>query len=297
MIDNSPTFQRWELDPQWAQVPKGRLKPCTPSVVPSGLIARQTSVPNVETLGYYRQSLRDNDWSASATFSKLLILVALTLTAPLVSAGTITGIVQAQGKQGAGSEAVGGNYDSRKFKFAERVNYDEMHDFIVYIDQAAADKPLPPSKPVQVVTTRKVSQRGAMFSPHVLPVVVGTTVEWPNNDEIFHNVFSISEAKSFDLGLYKSPEVKPITFEKPGRVDVFCSIHTRMNCIILVLENPHFAATDDKGRYAIPNVPAGTYKLKAWHERLPSQVKEIVVPDNGAVKTDFVLGITNLPKY
>ncbi len=248
-------------------------------------------------MGYYRQSPRDNDWPASATFSKLLIIFVIILTAPLVHAGTITGTVQAQGKEGAGSEAAGGNYDSRKYKFAERINYAELRDFVVYIDQATADKPLPPTKPVQVITTRKVSQRGAMFSPHVLPVVVGTTVEWPNNDDIFHNVFSISEAKSFDLGLYKSPEVKPITFDKPGRVDVFCSIHTHMNCIILVLENPHFAATDEKGRFSILNVPAGTYKLKAWHERLPSQVKEVVVPDNGMVKTDFVLGITNLPKY
>jgi hypothetical protein len=70
-----------------------------------------------------------------------------------------------------------------------------------------------------------------------------------------------------------------------------------MNCIVLVLENPHFAATDEKGRYSIPNVTAGTYRLKAWHERLPSQVKEIVVPESGDVKIDFTLGITNLPKY
>jgi plastocyanin len=228
---------------------------------------------------------------------KSLIFTAVTLAATLAPAGTITGSVQAQGKAGANDAAAGGNYDSRKYKFAERVNYAELRDFVVYIDQASTEKPLPPSKPLQVFTTRRVTQRGAMFSPHVLPVVVGTTVEWPNNDDIFHNVFSISEAKSFDLGLYKNPEVKPITFDKPGRVDVFCSIHTRMNCIILVLENPHFAATDEKGHYSIADVPVGNYKLKAWHERLPAQVKEIVVPESGAVKVDFVLGINNLPKY
>jgi hypothetical protein len=70
-----------------------------------------------------------------------------------------------------------------------------------------------------------------------------------------------------------------------------------MHCIVLVLDNPYFAVTDAKGKYEIANVPAGTYRLKAWHERLPAQEKEIIVPSNGEVKVDFTLGITNLPKY
>jgi hypothetical protein len=128
--------------------------------------------------------------------------------------------------------------------------------------------------------------------------MVGTTVEWPNNDRIYHNVFSMSDAKQFDLGLYKgNPPDKRVTFDKPGRVDVFCSIHTSMNCIVLVLENPYFAATDGNGNYTIPNVPPGRYKLKAWHERLPAAEREIIVPTNGEVKVDFVLGIKNLPQY
>src|SRR2546426_4738903 len=127
-----------------------------------------------------------------------------------------------------------------------------------------------------------------MFSPHILPVVMGTTVEWPNNDEIFHNVFSISDAKPFDLGLYRHPEIKRVTFDKPGRVDVFCSIHTTMNCIILVLENQYFAATDARGHYALTNVPPGVYQLKAWHERLPPQTRQIIVPENGEVQAEFV---------
>ena len=227
----------------------------------------------------------------------VLVLAIALLTATLAEGGTITGTVRAQGKPGTEQDATCGKYDSRKYKFEQRVNYAELRDFIVYIDQPGAQKPAPPSKPVQVVTTKKITQRGAVFSPHVLPVIVGTTVEWPNNDDIFYNLFSISEAKEFDLGLYKNPEIKRVTFDKPGRVDVFCSIHTTMNCIILVLESPHFAAADGTGRYSIANVPAGTYKLKAWHERLPSQTTEVVVPESGEVKADFMLGITNLPKY
>jgi len=129
-------------------------------------------------------------------------------------------------------------------------------------------------------------------------VVVGTKVEWPNNDDIFHNVFSMSETKPFDLELYKgNPPEKTVVFDKPGRVDVFCSIHANMNCVVLVLENPYFAVADNARHFSITNVPAGTYKLKAWHERLPAQTQEITVPENGEVRADFILGIKNLPKY
>jgi plastocyanin len=207
-------------------------------------------------------------------------------------------MVRAEGKSGADGEAVGGKYDSRQFKFIERVNYAEMRDFVVYIEGPVGAKPEPPEKPTQIVT-RRVQQKGAMFSPHVLPVVVGTTVEWPNYDDILHNVFSFSEPKQFDLGLYKSQDkaspAPRVKFDKPGRVDVFCSIHTRMSSIVLVLENQYFAATDDKGAYLIGNVPPGVYKLKAWHERLPSEIKEITLPESGTLKVDFTLGIKNLP--
>ena len=222
--------------------------------------------------------------------SASVILLTAFLAAATSQAGTITGLVRAQGKEGAEEDVANGKYESRKFKFAERINYAELRDFVVYIDHSA---PAKPSTPV----IKTISQKGATFIPHVSPIVVGTTIEWPNQDDIFHNVFSISEAKQFDLELYKSPEVKRVPFDKPGRVDVFCSIHTTMNCVILVLENPWFALSDAKGAYTITNVPPGTYTLKAWHERLPIATKEVVVPTTGDVKVDFTLGINNLPKY
>ena len=151
----------------------------------------------------------------------------------------------------------------------------------------------PGTTPVAVTT-----QRNAVFDPHVLPIVVGTTVKWPNEDDIYHNVFSMSDAKPFDLGLYKHGEPgKRITFDKPGRVDVFCSIHADMHCIILVLPNSFFAKADANRRFVIKDVPAGTYKLRAWHERLPKQTREITVPKEGPAKADFLLSITNLPAY
>jgi plastocyanin len=220
------------------------------------------------------------------------------LACGIVSAGTIVGSVKATGKSGADE---GGNasdaYASRKYKFVPKVDYSAMRDFVVSIEGAFGTN-VAPSTNVTSVATRRIAQHGAMFTPHVLPVMVGTTVEWPNDDAIFHNVFSVSDAKNFDLGLYKgNPPNKRITFDKQGRVDVFCSIHSEMHCIVLVLENPYFAATDADGNYKISNVPPGKYKLKAWHERLPADEKEITVPETGEVRVDFTLGIKNLPQY
>jgi plastocyanin len=223
----------------------------------------------------------------------MLFLMALSGSATL--AATITGTVKAEGKAGADADALCGKYDSRQFKFVERVNYSEMRDFIVFIEGPITGSATVPEQHAQIVTDR-VEQKGATFLPHVLPVLAGTTVEWPNNDEILHNVFSFSEGNKFDLGLYKAPKIEKVKFEKPGRVDVFCSIHSRMSCIVLVLENPFFAATDDKGRFKIPNVPSGVYKLKAWHERLPSQSVQVTIPETGEIKVDFTLGIKGLAK-
>ncbi|MDB6126502.1 MAG: hypothetical protein JWM35_398, partial [Verrucomicrobia bacterium] len=91
--------------------------------------------------------------------------------------------------------------------------------------------------------------------------------------------------------------VPEVLFDHVGRVDVFCSIHTRMHCVILVVPNPFFTTADAKGRFVIQNVPAGTYHLRAWHERLPSQVQDVTVPAEGEVKVDFKLGLGELPKY
>lgn len=224
-----------------------------------------------------------------------ILATALSLVA--ACAGDIRGTVRAEGKPELAGDAAGGKYDSRKYKFVERVNYDELRNFVVYLEGPLTNSAAT-SNAVARVDTKRVSQERANFIPAVLPVVVGTTVEWPNNDDIYHNVFSMSDAKEFDLGLYKgNPREKQVTFDKVGRVEVFCSIHANMHCTVLVLENPFYAVSDEAGRYVIRDVPPGTYRLKAWHERLPSQVQEITVPADGDVKVNFTLGIKNLPKY
>jgi len=218
------------------------------------------------------------------------ILFALIALAHPVSAGTIVGTVRAQGAKapgGGGDDA----YASRKYKFVERVDYDRLQDFVISIDQAVAS-----AAPVATSVNPAVVQRDANFEPHVLPVAVGTGVKWPNADDIYHNVFSMSDTKDFNLGLYGKEKVPVIVFDKVGRVDVFCGIHTKMHCIILVLPSPYFAMADARGHYVIKGVPAGSYRVKAWQERMPSQVKEVVVPPDGEVRMDFVLGLADLPK-
>jgi plastocyanin len=197
--------------------------------------------------------------------------------------GTVTGIVRAKGMADGQTMESGGNYESKKFKFVESIDYESMSGFVVYIEG-----PLAGSKPPEKAVV--VEQKDATFTPHILPIMVGTTVEWPNEDPIFHNVFSKSATTNFNLGLYrKGDAAKQVTFDKPGEADVFCSIHSKMSCVILVLENPFFAAADSRGRYAITNVPAGSYNLVAWQERLPSKTVKITVPETGDVNINFTL--------
>jgi plastocyanin len=222
-----------------------------------------------------------------------LILILLFASMPSGAfSGTISGSVRAEGKGGSAEESKGGKYDSRKFKFVERMDYAQLQEFVVFIEGKVTNAP-----PFQAKTLQIVTQRDAVFRPHVLPLLAGNTVEWPNKDDIFHNVFSMSESNPFDLGLYKDPEVKKVTFKNPGRVDVFCSIHSKMSCVLLVLENPYFATTDSSGHYKIGNVPPGAYRLRACHERMPPESRAITVAENGETRVDFVLGIKGLPQY
>jgi plastocyanin len=224
---------------------------------------------------------------------RLLSFVAVFLLTFQVSfAGSISGVVRAKGKEGTDGDAGGGNYSSKKLKFAERIDYDEIRPFVVYIEGKVPGAAI--ARPLETV-----HQKDAAFIPHVLPVMVGTTVEWPNDDPIFHNVYSKSDAAPFDLGLYKKGDPPHrYTFEKPGEVDVFCSIHSRMNCIVLVLENPYFSVTDARGRYSITNVPPGNYTLVAWQERLPKETRTIEVTESGELTgINFTLGPKNLPLH
>jgi plastocyanin len=136
----------------------------------------------------------------------------------------------------------------------------------------------------------KLDQRNEAFVPHVLAIVAGTTVDFPNNDRTYHNVFSLSPTKPFDLGRYAVGRSKAVKFDRPGIVRVFCDIHSHMSAFILVFAHRHFAVTDDEGRYRLDNVPPGTYTLIAWNESAPSDSRRVMLPAAGAVEVNFALG-------
>ena len=110
-----------------------------------------------------------------------------------------------------------------------------------------------------------MDQRNVQFIPRVLAVTAGTTVDFLNNDKTFHNVFSTSAAKSFDLGLYSPGRSRSVSFEKPGVVKILCHVHPHMDAYIVVKEHPFFAVTDKQGNYQLENVLLGSYRLELWH--------------------------------
>jgi plastocyanin len=123
----------------------------------------------------------------------------------------------------------------------------------------------PAPAPDQPHPQKLVDQVNKTFVPGLLPIVVGTSVRFPNHDQIHHHVYSFSPIKTFELPLYKGEDAAPVLFDKVGVVKIGCNIHDWMTGIILVLPTAHFAVTDGGGRFVLENLPAGTYTLAAWH--------------------------------
>jgi hypothetical protein len=136
----------------------------------------------------------------------------------------------------------------------------------------------------------RLDQRDESFVPHVLAVTVGTTVGFPNSDRVYHNVFSLSKAKRFDLGRYPRGASRSVRFDQPGVVRVFCEIHSHMSAFVLVFAHRFFATTDASGRYGIDGVPPGRYTLAVWNEGEVRASRALVVPEEGGViEQDFMV--------
>lgn len=127
--------------------------------------------------------------------------------------------------------------------------------------EVTASAPAAKQKPPRLV------QRNKTFEPHVLIVLVGTGVEFPNKDPFFHNIFSLYDGKRFDLGLYEAGSKRSVVFDRPGVSYLFCNIHAEMSAVVIAVETPYFALSDRSGHLVIPDVPAGRYRMNVWYER------------------------------
>lgn len=140
--------------------------------------------------------------------------------------------------------------------------------------------------PPGAVRLPEMAQRDTSFAPSFLAIPAGTTVRFPNQDDFFHNVFSYSKTKRFDLGRYRKGDAKNVTFDKSGAVAVFCEIHKWMRGAIVVVENPFFTVVKSDGSFSIPAVPAGDYKVSVWHPDRGRKTFNVKVPASGAARLD-----------
>jgi plastocyanin len=153
---------------------------------------------------------------------------------------------------------------------------------VVYIEKIADKTFKAPEKHAVM------DQRAKEFMPRVLPILVGTTVDFPNGDPFLHNVFTPDDCSDkFNLGSLAKGDVRSHTFSKPCAAVMLCKIHPEMSAYVVVVETPYFAVTDAEGTYTISGVPDHTYKLSVWHERLKKQTREVTV--KGAFTADFSL--------
>lgn len=195
--------------------------------------------------------------------------------------GRIEGVVRLTAPGDAA--IVTGVYPSRRVtKPAARAA--EVGNVIVFIKDAARAAALTPGR-VEMI------QQDETFLPRVLAITRGSTVEFPNADPFFHNVFSLSRAATFDLGRYPRGDRRARTFRHAGLVKVYCHLHSHMSASIMVFDHPYFATPAGDGRFAIADVPPGDRRLSAWHERIGESSKDITVEAGKTTHVEFALPV------
>jgi plastocyanin len=163
----------------------------------------------------------------------------------------------------------------------------ERRNVVVYLRDA---------RPQQVAPMRvAVRQRNEAFTPRVVAVTVGSQVEFPNDDPIYHNVFSLSRAKPFNLGRYPRGHTRSVRFDRAGVVKVFCEIHSHMSATVMVFDHPWFATPGEDGRFELPAMPPGDREITAWHERLGDTTTRVRIEVGKPTTADFVLPVPETP--
>lgn len=174
-------------------------------------------------------------------------------------------------------------YPTRAVTAANLAPASEVRHVVVFLTDAPRGAVTP--------TRAEIRQRYETFLPRVVAVPVGSDVTFPNDDSIYHNVFSLSRVKTFNLGRYPRGQTRAVRFEKPGIVKVFCDIHSHMTATVMVFNHPWFAVPDTDGRFELPDVPLGDREITAWHERLGDTTLPVRVESGRAGTMEFVLPV------
>jgi plastocyanin len=198
-------------------------------------------------------------------------------------AGSISGHVTLT-KRVRGTALPSNAYSSRAIGQHTADSSPEIKNVVIYL-KGVMYRDAPPSSRSEII------QEHETFSPRVLAITRGSTVDFPNSDPFFHNVFSLSSAATFNLGRYPEGQTKSRVFTKAGLVKVYCQIHSHMSATILVLDHPYFAVPQLDGTYTIPDVPAGRYTIVGWHERIGEIQSTIQVEAGKPASIDFSLPV------
>jgi plastocyanin len=179
-------------------------------------------------------------------------------------------------------------YPTRTVGKPERAATPEIRNVVVYLKD-------PGFKGTLSTSRLELQQEHETFIPHVLAITRGSTVEFPNRDPFFHNVFSLSSAGAFNLGRYPRGQSRAWKFTKPGLVKVFCDIHSHMSAAILVLDHPYFTIPAVDGSFALNDVPAGQYTVIGWHERVGERAATVRVQAGRTTELDLTVPVEEAP--
>ena len=193
---------------------------------------------------------------------------------------SLLGCALVLGQLGVASAATGTITGQLTYTMAQTA----INDAVVWAEPVGALSTFPP--PAQPA---EMAQVQLAFTPRVLPVLVGTTVDFPNRDTVYHSVFSFARQQRFEIGLYPPGESRTVTFDKPGLVKVFCNIHDQMFGAILVLPTPYFSTSIPGGTFTLAHVPPGTYTVRVWHERLQGAPHTVTVTAGATTTLALVL--------
>jgi hypothetical protein len=228
-------------------------------------------------ISYFLFPIRVYLRSSAATFRILVfirvhswlrrLLVASIALATALSAATVHGRVEIVSSKDPGVR-----------------KHSDFSGVVVWLDPVSGALPLPQPRKAEMM------QRGKRFTPHVLAITVGSTVDFPNYDPIFHNAFSNYDGQVFDVGLYPPGTTRSVPFRKEGIVRIFCDIHPTMSAIIVVLRSPYYGVSASNGEFSIANVPPGAYRLHVFHERATQQTLNELTRTVDVTAADIALG-------